>query len=167
MTSTIRPLPPPPNHYCCYHCYIPTTASTRHGNTVELFPKYFNFPNVTNSTYLCQSADYIISILSNKHTPYSYPSLSFGSPILYVYLQVAQILLCSAQTPPPTPLHTPPIHGKLTLSVPPTSEGALNTSVPNSTHLPQSTTPRCCNCCRSNQHDHRGKILPPNSPTRP
>ena len=28
---------PSPNHYLCYHCYIPSTASTRHANTVEFF----------------------------------------------------------------------------------------------------------------------------------
>ena len=104
---------PSPNHYRCYHCYIPTTVSTRHTNTVEFFPNYFNFPKVTNSTYLCQSAEGIISILYKKHNPSSHPSLSFGSPILNAYLQVSQILQRAAQTPPPTPMYTPLIHGKL------------------------------------------------------
>ena len=88
-------------HYLCYHCYIPTTASTRHANTVKFFQKYFNFPKVTDSTYLRQAAEDIVRILSNKHTNYSHPSLSFGSPILNSYLQVTQILLLAVQTPLP------------------------------------------------------------------
>ena len=80
------------NHYPCYHCYIPTTESTRHADTVEFFQKPFNFPKVTNSAYLRQAAEYIISIISNKQAISLHPSLSCGSPILNSYLQVAQIL---------------------------------------------------------------------------
>ena len=116
---------PYPNHYHCYHCYIQTTVSTRHASTVEFFPKSFNFPKVTDSTYLCQAVEDIISILSKKHTPSTHPSIAFGSPILNAYLQVAHILRHAAQTPPPTPLPTPLLHGKLPSSIPRVSTPSL------------------------------------------
>ena len=91
------------NHYPCYHCYIPTTAPPRHADTVDFLPKHFNFLKVTNSTYLIQAAEDIISILSDKHTISSHPSLYFGYPILNYYSQVAQILQRSVQTLPNPP----------------------------------------------------------------
>ena len=50
--------------WCLYCCYIPSTSSTRNADTVEFFPKHFDFPRTTNSTYLRQAAKEIISILS-------------------------------------------------------------------------------------------------------
>ena len=124
MLSTVGTLAPPP---------ITTAVTT--ATSQPLYPlgtqtllsssQYFSFPKVTNSTYLRQAAEGIISILSKKHNPSSHPSLSFGSPILNAYLQVAQILQRSVQTPPPPPLHTPPIHGKLPSSVPRVSTPSL------------------------------------------
>ena len=106
------------HHYRCYHCYIPSTASTRHADTVEFFPNHFDFPRTTNSTYLCQAAEDIISILSNKKSIYSHPSLSFGPPILNAYLQVAHILHRDVQTPPTPPPHLTPNIDKLPSSLP-------------------------------------------------
>ena len=83
---------PSPNHNNCYHFCIPSNASTRYANTVEFFPKSFNSPKFTDSTYLRQAAEDIIIILSKKHTHSSHSSLYFGYPILNAYLQVAQIL---------------------------------------------------------------------------
>ena len=125
------------NHYCCYHCYIPTTVSTRHADTVEFFPKHFNFPKVTNSTYLRQTAEDIIIILSNKHAICSHPSRSFGSPILNSYFQVAQILRRAVQTPP-TPLpHRLSDLGKLPSSLP----RVCTPSLPRENPLPLPSVP--------------------------
>ena len=55
--------------YRCYHYYTPLTAPTRHKDTVKFLPNHFNFLGTTNSTYFCQAAEDIISILSNKN-PY-------------------------------------------------------------------------------------------------
>ena len=100
-TSTFPPLHPP---------------GTQH--TDEFFPNYFNFPKVTDSTYLRQAAEDIISILSNKHATSLHPSLSFGSPILNSYLQVAHILQLAVQTPPTPPPQTPQDLVKLPSSLP-------------------------------------------------
>ena len=75
---------------------------------VTFFPKHFDFPRITNSAYLHQAAEDIISILSNKKSISSHPSLSFGPPILNAYLQVARILRRAVQTPPAPPPHLNP-----------------------------------------------------------
>ena len=101
-----------------YHCYIPSTTSTRHADTFKFFPKHFDFHRITNSAYLFQSAEDIISILSNKKSISSHPSLSFGPPIINAYLQVDLILQCAVQTPPTPPPHLTPKIDKLPSSFP-------------------------------------------------
>ena len=74
------------NRYRCYQYYIPTTAPNRQADTVEFLIKHFNFPKFTNSTYLRQAAEDIISILSKKQAISFHPSLCFGYRILNSYL---------------------------------------------------------------------------------
>ena len=105
-------------HYQCYHCYTPSTASNRHADTVEFFPKHFDFHKITNSTYLGQAAEDIISIFSDQKDISSHPSLSFGTPVHNAYLQVARILRRSVQTPPTPPPHITPNIDKLPSSLP-------------------------------------------------
>jgi hypothetical protein len=88
------------DHYRCYHCYIPSTASTRNADTVDFFPKQVPFPKTNTDDYLRQAAEDIVSILSTKRT--SNPSLTYGSPITNAYTHIAQILR-RATTPPSAP----------------------------------------------------------------
>ena len=67
------------HYYCCYHWYIQSTASTRHADKVELLPNQFDFSRITNSTYLRQTAEEIISILSKKSHLFA-PLTIFGPP---------------------------------------------------------------------------------------
>ena len=88
------------------------------GYRPTLFPKHFDFPRITNSAYLRQAAEDIISILSKKKAISSHPSLSFGTPIPNAYLQVARFLRRAVQTPPTPPPHLPPNIDKLPSSLP-------------------------------------------------
>ena len=88
------------HHYRCYHCYIPSTESTRNAEMVEFFPKHFDSPRITNSAYLLEEAEDIISILSSKKAIFYHPSLSFGPHILTAYFHVASILQRAVQTTP-------------------------------------------------------------------
>ena len=106
------------HHYLCYHCYTPSTSSTRHTDTVEFLPKQFDFPRITNTTYLCQAAEDIIRILSNKKAISYHPSLYFWPTILNAYLQVARILQHAVQTPPTPPPHLPLNIDKIPSSLP-------------------------------------------------
>ena len=89
-----------------------------HADTVEFFLKHFELPRITNSTYLRQPAEDIISILSNKKSIYSRPSLSFGTPILSNYLHIARILRRDVQTSPTPRPRLPPNIYKLPSSLP-------------------------------------------------
>ena len=118
MRSTDGTLALPSTITAFYHCYIPSTSSTRHTDTIEFLPKYLYLPMVTNSTYLIQAAEDIISILTNQKTISLHPSISSGSPILNTYLEVAHILQCAFQAPPTPPQHLPPNIDKLASYLP-------------------------------------------------
>ena len=105
------------HHSRCYHCYIPSIESTRLMDTVKFFLKHFDFPRITNSAYLRQSAEDIISILSNKKAVSLHPSLYFGTPIPNAYLQVDRILQRAVQTPPTPQPHLSPSIDKLPSSL--------------------------------------------------
>ena len=144
------------NHYRCYHCYISTNASTRHSDTVEFFPKHFNLPKVTNSTYLRQAAEDIISILSDKKAISSHPSLYFGSPIYNSYLQVVHILRLSDQTPP-----TPPLYLLLNIGKLPSSLLRVRTpSLPRFNPLPLPRVPASPPNCYPTRHTRHNQPRP-------
>ena len=50
-----------------------------HVDTVDFFPTYFNFSKVTDSTYLRQAAEDIVSILLKKHYLFA-PFILFRVP---------------------------------------------------------------------------------------
>jgi hypothetical protein len=54
------------NHYRCFTCFIPTTASRRHALTVEWFPHRVPIPKTTTEDYLKQTANDLLHILKSK-----------------------------------------------------------------------------------------------------
>ena len=79
------------NHYRCFQCYIPSTASIRHALTVEWFPHKVPFPKTTTEEYLRQIASDLISILKTKNVK-TFPNLEYGNKVLNAFQQIATIL---------------------------------------------------------------------------
>ena len=78
-------------HYRCYKFFIPKTNTTRDATTVDWFPTAIKYPQITTETYLKQTAEDLLHILSQRtHKPTA--TLTFGSPIMNAYIQIAEIL---------------------------------------------------------------------------
>ena len=87
-------------HYRCYKFFIPKTNTTRDATTVDWFPTAIKYPQITTETYLKQTAEDLLHILSQStHKPTT--TLTFGSPIMNAYIQIATILQRAI-----APLHT-------------------------------------------------------------
>ena len=59
--------------------------------TIGWLPPTVPFPKVITDDYLRQTAEDMLSILQAKETP-RLPSLTYGSPITNLFIQIAQIL---------------------------------------------------------------------------
>ena len=93
---------PAMEHYRCFKCYVPSTASVRCSDTVEWFPKTTVFPEIKTEDYLRQTASDMLDILQNKER--KLPSLSYGTTIYNAYIQIAQILKRATSHPRETKL---------------------------------------------------------------
>ena len=77
-------------HYRCFKCYVPSTASVRCADTVEWFPKTIQLPETTTEDYQRQSATDMLQILQTKES--KVPSSKYGSNLYNAYIEIAQIL---------------------------------------------------------------------------
>ena len=62
-------------HYRCYKVFVTATQTTRNSVTMEWFPSTIPYPKLTQDEYIRQTADNLLSVLSNKTQPQVYPSL--------------------------------------------------------------------------------------------
>ena len=93
------------NHYRCYTYFIPSTGGKINADTVVFFPESIPFPSITSEQYLHQDATNIHAILQLPEK--SIPSLTYGSPIINAYIQVAQILKRATSLPISIPAPLP------------------------------------------------------------
>jgi hypothetical protein len=81
---------PSTEHCPCHKCDIPSTFGIRDALTVDCFPHNVPFPRAADD-YLPQTAANMLTLLQEK-TDNTILSLTYGSTITNVYLQIAQIL---------------------------------------------------------------------------
>ena len=77
-------------------CFIPTTSTVVHANTVEFFPKHIPFPAVKMEDFLRQATSDILAILQK---PSTVPSLQCGDDTQAAVTQIAQLLNRSVPQP--------------------------------------------------------------------
>ena len=82
---------PAMNHYCCITCFFPKTRSERVCDTVKFLPHTIPIPKTNIDDYLRQSAQDIITILSNQPS-ITAPSLTVGDPVRNALVKIAQQL---------------------------------------------------------------------------
>ena len=92
---------PSMEHYRCVTCFIPSTNTIRHCDTVEFFPHATPIPELTTDSYLRQAASDIVHLLKNK--PSIVPSLAGGTPTNIALEQIASLLNRSLTLPSPLP----------------------------------------------------------------
>jgi hypothetical protein len=97
---------PSQEHYRCYKCYVPSTFGIHDALTVDWFPHNIIFPKVTTDKYLQQTANNMLTLLQGTTKTNPIPSLTYGSHLTNVYIQIAHIL--KQATAPPTPALSPP-----------------------------------------------------------
>ena len=79
------------NHYRCITCFFSKTRSERVCDTVKFLPHTIPIPKTNIDDYLRQSAQDIITILSNPPST-TVPSLTAGDPVRNALLEIAQQL---------------------------------------------------------------------------
>ena len=77
--------------------------------TVEFFPEKIPFPKFTTNAYLRQTAEDMLSLLSQPQVTTPAVPLEFGPPILNTYRALADILRRSFSLPAPPATTTHPI----------------------------------------------------------
>ena len=120
------------DHYRCYTCFVPSTNTERHPDTVDFFPVVNPIPFITTYNYLRQAANDILYI--PQHPQRTIPSLMYGNKISNVYIHLAQILK-QATVPPPTaqePASIPRVLTPLRVVAPPRVHDHVD-STPNPT----------------------------------
>jgi hypothetical protein len=98
---------PSTEHYRCYKCYFTDTMKERDVLKVNFFPEKIVFPKFTPEDYLKQTAEDMLHLLQAPPRSPTTAPLSFGSPILNAFAEVASSL-GRATSPPPTVLPPSP-----------------------------------------------------------
>ena len=79
------------HHYRCVKCFLPQTRSEVNTDTVIFIPAQINFPELKLDDFLKQSAQDIITLLTNP-PPSTVPSLQAGDSTRNALLQLATLL---------------------------------------------------------------------------
>jgi len=77
-------------HYRCYKFFVPKINTTRDATSGDWFPTNIKYPQVTTETFLRQTAEDLLHLLTQRNNPST--TLTFGSPIMNAYVQIAQTL---------------------------------------------------------------------------
>jgi hypothetical protein len=94
-------------HYRCQNIYISATASERIVDTLELFPKNYQMPQLSSTDRLLMAAQDMMDALQNPHPVV--PFASVGEDTISSLDDLAAIFkLKLQQTPSPTPQAVPP-----------------------------------------------------------
>ena len=89
------------DHYWCYNCYIPLTASTCNAISVDWFPHQIPFPKVTMDDYLTQTAKEILALIRKKLA-----SNRKKHPLAHIQLKYTKRLHRNGKTPSACPWNT-------------------------------------------------------------
>ena len=93
------------DHYRCFKCFVPSTASVINTDTVKMIPHVVPIPNFSDATAVQQAIADILHIIKNSREV-NIPKFWKGDAIQGAFQNVADAL--NQQTHEPTPVHHTP-----------------------------------------------------------
>jgi hypothetical protein len=116
------------HHYRCQNVYISTTASDRIVDTLELFPRNYQIPQLSSTDRLRMEAKDMTDAFQNPHP--DVPFASVGDDTIAALTDLAAIFKLKLQHAPSPATRASPATGVPRPSLIPSSTQILNSPIP-------------------------------------